>query len=185
MAETIEQKTERLNCMLGTLRARLATCRRKREEAEQRHKDTAERLRQERNGYKRERDEARSRLAMLAEDGSDGRYSGCYLLLKLGVVVYIGQSINVFGRVAYHRGAESYPTCSDFDELRVIWCGVDELLKAIPEASGTRTDLEPRIGADTRLTRQQAATDAGMSKRQKDTALQVAAVPADVREAPK
>jgi hypothetical protein len=56
-------------------------------------------------------------------------------------------------------------------------CG--ELLKEIQPAKGTRTDIEPRNGGDTRLTRAQAAEDAGLSKRQKDTALRVASVPAE------
>lgn len=51
-----------------------------------------------------------------------------------------------------------------------------ELLKQIPPAAGTRTD-KPRTGTDTRLTRSSAAHDAGMSKRQKDTALRIATIP--------
>lgn len=51
-------------------------------------------------------------------------------------------------------------------------CG--ELLKQIPSASGTRTDLQPHDGAVTRLG---AAQEAGLSERQKVTALRVASVP--------
>jgi hypothetical protein len=54
-------------------------------------------------------------------------------------------------------------------------CG--ELLAQVPAAKGARTDIEPRTVGDTKLTRASAATSAGMSKRQKDTALRVAAVP--------
>lgn len=52
-------------------------------------------------------------------------------------------------------------------------CG--ELLKQIPAAPGKRTDLQPSNAA---VTRSEAASDAGLSKRQKDTALRVASVPA-------
>lgn len=53
-------------------------------------------------------------------------------------------------------------------------CG--ELLKEIEKGQGKRTD-KPNTGTDTKLTRTEAATQAGLSKRQKDTALQVANVP--------
>jgi hypothetical protein len=56
-------------------------------------------------------------------------------------------------------------------------CG--QLLKEIESAQGARTDLQPSIGGGTKLTRKQAADEAGLSKRQKDTALRVAAVPPD------
>ena len=48
-------------------------------------------------------------------------------------------------------------------------CG--ELLKQYPDQSGKRTDIKPDDGA---VTRSQAATDAGMSERQKVTALRAA-----------
>jgi hypothetical protein len=57
------------------------------------------------------------------------------------------------------------------------------LLNQIPAAGGTRTDVEPHTGAHTKLTRTQAAADAGVSKYQKDTALRVANVPAEFFEA--
>jgi hypothetical protein len=57
-------------------------------------------------------------------------------------------------------------------------CG--ELLMAIPAANGARTDLEPHTAAGTRS---DAAAEAGLSKRQKDTVLQVAAVPEESFEA--
>ena len=37
-----------------------------------------------------------------------------------------------------------------------------ELLKQVEPQRGARTDMEPSAGGDTRLTRKQAATDAGM-----------------------
>jgi hypothetical protein len=61
-------------------------------------------------------------------------------------------------------------------------CG--ELLKEIETMQGKRTDLEPSNGDDTRLeTRKSAAEKAGLSKRQKDTALRVANVPKEEFEA--
>jgi hypothetical protein len=54
-------------------------------------------------------------------------------------------------------------------------CG--ELLKQIPQANGARTDLELQDGSDPKLTRESAATDAGLSERQRKTALRVASVP--------
>lgn len=79
----------------------------------------------------------------------------------------------------------SYAKQADDDSLRkyadriqaraIRRCG--ELLKQVEPAQGARTDIEPCTGADTKLTRGRAATDAGLSKRQKDTALRVASVP--------
>jgi hypothetical protein len=54
-------------------------------------------------------------------------------------------------------------------------CG--ELLAQIKPARGARTDLEPRVGTDPKSTRLNAAKKAGMSERQRKTALRVAAVP--------
>ncbi len=54
-------------------------------------------------------------------------------------------------------------------------CG--ELLRQVPAANGSRTDVEPQEGSHPRLTREQAATDAGLSEHQRKTALRVAAVP--------
>jgi hypothetical protein len=55
-----------------------------------------------------------------------------------------------------------------------------ELLKQIKPQPGKRTDLQPNDGAVTRL---QAADDAGMSERQRVTAMRVAEVPAAEFEA--
>ncbi|HMF68069.1 MAG TPA: hypothetical protein VK602_10725, partial [Phyllobacterium sp.] len=57
-----------------------------------------------------------------------------------------------------------------------------ELLKEF-DAPGKRTDLEPIDGGDKRLTQKQAGDDAGMSDRQRTTAVQVANVPAAEFEA--
>jgi hypothetical protein len=54
-----------------------------------------------------------------------------------------------------------------------------ELLQEIEPAHGARTDLQPNDAADIRLTRTQAAQDAGLSDRQRVTALRVASVPRD------
>jgi len=54
-------------------------------------------------------------------------------------------------------------------------CG--ELLREIPAVPGMRTDLEPQDGAVPRFTRTEAATGAGLSERQRKTALRVAEVP--------
>lgn len=51
-------------------------------------------------------------------------------------------------------------------------CG--ELLKQIPPANGARTDIEPQEVNLPRLTREAAATEAGMSEHQRKTALRVA-----------
>jgi hypothetical protein len=54
-------------------------------------------------------------------------------------------------------------------------CG--ELLAEIKAARGRRTDLELREGTLPRLTRSEAATDAGLSEHQRKTALRVASLP--------
>lgn len=59
-----------------------------------------------------------------------------------------------------------------------------ELLREIPPAGGSRTDLrvgeiEPQAGDHPRLTREQAATEAGLSEHQRKTALRVNNVPRD------
>jgi len=55
-----------------------------------------------------------------------------------------------------------------------------ELLKQIPAANGARTDLQPHDGT---VTRSQVAEQAGLSERQKVTALRVANIPAKDFEA--
>lgn len=57
---------------------------------------------------------------------------------------------------------------------------VGELLKQIPPAGGKRTDIQPSQGA---LTRLEAATEAGLSRHQRNTALNVASVPESEFEA--
>jgi len=52
-----------------------------------------------------------------------------------------------------------------------------ELLKQIEPQQGARNDLEPRDGGAPKLTRSDAARDAGMSERQQKTALRIANVP--------
>jgi len=54
-------------------------------------------------------------------------------------------------------------------------------LKQIEPAVGTRTDT-PRAGAHPKLTRKQAATDAGLSEYQRKTAIRVANVPEETFE---
>lgn len=83
----------------------------------------------------------------------------------------------------------SYARQAKDDSLRVMAvriqaraerrCG--ELLKQIPAANGANQNI--RTGGGTKVTRSSAATDAGLSKRQKDTALRVANVPQDEFEA--
>jgi len=97
----------------------------------------------------------------------------------------------------------SYAKQAKDDSLRVMAvriqaraerrCG--ELLKQTPPASGTRTDLGSvpsrgsettsagQVGALPPVTRTQAATDAGLSERQRKTALRIAAVPEAAFEA--
>jgi len=50
-------------------------------------------------------------------------------------------------------------------------CG--ELLQEILSAQGTRSDLEPPDGADRKLTRTEAASDAGLSEHQRKQALRI------------
>ena len=125
MGETIEQRVQRLERVLCTLRDRLQTCRRVRDDREQIHKASVARLRQARDGYRAERNTLRTRIALIGEDHA--RYSGCYVLMKSGGAEYAGASVNVFGRIAEHRGASCFPTGGDFDEVRVIWCAPDDL----------------------------------------------------------
>jgi hypothetical protein len=127
MKETLEQRAERLERVVGTLRRRLSTCREKRVEQGMKHEAELTRVREARDSYRDERNRLKSHFDLLAADGSHGRYSGCYILKSLGVAIYVGQSINVFARIAGHRGACSYPSGGVFDEVRVIWCAVDEL----------------------------------------------------------
>jgi len=56
-------------------------------------------------------------------------------------------------------------------------CG--ELLLEIETARGSRSDLQPRDGAVPKLTRTEAASEAGLSERQRKTALRVANVPSE------
>jgi hypothetical protein len=60
-------------------------------------------------------------------------------------------------------------------------CG--ELLKEIEASHGGRPSKQTSTGTDTSLTRKQAAEEAGLSKRQKDTALRVANIPEEEFEA--
>jgi hypothetical protein len=57
------------------------------------------------------------------------------------------------------------------------------MLNQIPQAGGTRTDIEPRDGTVPKLTRSEAADDAGVSEHQRKTALRVANVPVEFFEA--
>jgi hypothetical protein len=57
-----------------------------------------------------------------------------------------------------------------------------ELLQAIPPSPGVRTDIEPTQVDLSRLTRYGAAADAGLSRHQRDTALRLARVPAELFE---
>lgn len=60
-------------------------------------------------------------------------------------------------------------------------CG--ELMLEIAPASGERTDIEPRGCVSPRLTRKQAAKEAGLSDDQRKTALRVASIPKEQRDA--
>jgi hypothetical protein len=67
--------------------------------------------------------------------------------------------------------------CQRIKARAISRCGV--LLKEIEAAPGTRTDLEPEADADPRLTRKDAAEEAGLSERQAKTAIRVASIPAE------
>ncbi len=80
--------------------------------------------------------------------------------------------------------APSKPTfelCDRIQARAIRRCG--ELLAAIEPAKGARTDLQPSRGAPTKLTRESAAKDAGLSRDQRVTALRVANVPTHEFEA--
>jgi len=81
---------------------------------------------------------------------------------------------------AKQAGDDSLRKMADKIQARAIQrCG--DLLRQITPAKGKRNDLpvvEPRNGSGTK-SRTEAATEAGLSKRQKDTALRVAAIPKD------
>jgi hypothetical protein len=76
----------------------------------------------------------------------------------------------------------SYARQANDDSLRVMAVRIQaralrragELLKQIPPAPGARTDLQPHDGTVTRL---KAAASAGLSDRQRVTALRVASIP--------
>jgi hypothetical protein len=72
----------------------------------------------------------------------DGVPSGCYLLRRKGVVVYVGQSVSVVNRIASHwnnyqrqrHGKRPYlnngrwlTTVIAFDEIEIIPCAKDDL----------------------------------------------------------
>jgi hypothetical protein len=83
----------------------------------------------------------------------------------------------------------SYARQADDDELEKMCqrirsrairrCG--ELLQAIPVANGANQNIQD--GAVPKVTRESAATDAGLTERQRKTALRVASVPEDEFEA--
>lgn len=52
-----------------------------------------------------------------------------------------------------------------------------KLLETVPPARGANQNISTAADTNVVMTRERIATDAGMSKRQKDTALRVAAVP--------
>ena len=51
--------------------------------------------------------------------------SGVYILIRDDVPVYVGQSKNVFQRIAQHQAGASF----EFDKFRVIPCDQSELLE--------------------------------------------------------
>lgn len=86
----------------------------------------------------------------------------------------------------------AYAKMANEDPLRVLSLKIQaraqrrmgELLKEIPTQPGTRTDLQPGVGAHPRFidspqTRKQAATEAGLSPHQARQAARVASIPAD------
>lgn len=77
---------------------------------------------------------------------------------------------------AKQAGDQSLREMADRIQARAIKrCG--DLLKRIEANQGGRPPKETRTAAGTSFTRTQAASDAGLSKRQKDTALRVANIP--------
>lgn len=79
---------------------------------------------------------------------------------------------------AKQAGNDDLRKMADRIQARAIRrCG--ELLREIPRASGTRTDIEPSRDTPTRLTRTAVATEAGLSRDQRVTAIRVANVPAE------
>ena len=81
---------------------------------------------------------------------------------------------------SYARQAEDEQLRKMADRIQaraIRRCG--ELLKQVEPASGERTDLEPKDGTVPRSTRESVATEAGLSERQRKTALRTANVPDD------
>lgn len=69
----------------------------------------------------------RIQLNLLCPDLSGGRYCGIYILSRNGVVLYVGQSVNTFGRIAKHRSLGIDGTGESFDEVRIVWCLPEDL----------------------------------------------------------
>lgn len=108
------------------------------------------------------------------------RYRAAVAALR--AVAYVDEAANVADRAAglatYARQAGDNELLSLAVRIRmraIRRCG--ELLREIEAARGRRTDLKLRDGADPRLTRGQAAADAGLSERRAKTSLRIAAVP--------
>jgi hypothetical protein len=79
---------------------------------------------------------------------------------------------------SYARQAEDVELRKMADRIQaraIRRCG--ELLKQIDAQQGARTDVQPREGAHQKLTRTEAAIEAGLSEHQRKTALRVANVP--------
>jgi hypothetical protein len=85
------------------------------------------------------------------------------------------------------KALASYARQAEDQELRILaeriraraTRRIGELLREIEPLPGTRTDLEPREGGHPRLTRGQAAAEAGLSEWQRKIALRVANIPED------
>lgn len=86
----------------------------------------------------RKRDAIARQLKKVAGE-SGGRLCGVYVLLRQGQVQYVGQSINVFGRLSIHRSPNEWKRLGEFDEVRIHWCEHDGL-----------NDLESRLIAEHR-----------------------------------
>lgn len=81
-------------------------------------------------------------------------------------------ALATYGRQSRNKELEIYALQIRLRAIR----RTGEILLTINTASGARKDLEPRVGNQPRLTREEAATKAGLSKHQAKEAIRVARI---------
>ena len=78
-----------------------------------------------------------------------GRFCGCYALFDGEKALYVGQSINVFSRIACHRLPNSWPTKGQFSSVEIVWCDVADLDTVELKLIKTHTPPMNRAGVST------------------------------------